>query len=120
MTSAPAGTVQSSGSSSQPSGSATDAAEPCRPRGPLAAGGNGTSRSSWSSRLVELVERLDQRQCPSQVGAGGEAVQVPGDVLADVAHALVLAEVIGQQLAVAADDVGDLAQSRRGRARASR
>ena len=38
-------------------------------------------------------------------------MQVPGDVFADVAHALVLAEMRGQQLAVPADDVGDLAQT---------
>src|ERR1044072_2763021 len=37
ITSAPAGTVQSSGSASQPSGRATEAGEPCRPRGPVAA-----------------------------------------------------------------------------------
>ena len=50
MTSAPAGTVQSSGSVSQPSGRATRAAEPCRPRGPVAASGKGTVPSSRPSR----------------------------------------------------------------------
>lgn len=39
MTSAAAGTVQSSGSLSQPSGRATRAGEPCLPRGPLPASG---------------------------------------------------------------------------------
>src|SRR5262245_31931200 len=46
ITSASIGTAQSSGSVSQPSGRATEAGEPCRPRGPAAAGGNGTSGSS--------------------------------------------------------------------------
>ena len=46
-------------------------------------------------------------------------MQVPGDVLADVAHALVLAEMVAQQGAVPADYVGDLAQVGRGRCRAT-
>ena len=80
------------------------------PRGPLAAGGNGTSGSSASSSSSSSDQRLDQRQCPAKLGSGRESVQVPRDVLADVAHALVLAEVGAQQLAVPADDRCDLAQ----------
>lgn len=44
--SAPAGTAGSSGSSSQPCGSATLPGEPWRPRGPSASRGNGTAGSS--------------------------------------------------------------------------
>src|ERR1700744_5410019 len=44
-------------------------------------------------------------------------MQVPGDVFAHVTHAFVLAEVVAQQLAVPADDVGDLAQIGRRRRR---
>lgn len=46
ITSAPAGTAGSSGSSSQPCGSATLPGEPWRPRGPSASRGNGTVGSS--------------------------------------------------------------------------
>src|SRR4051812_48222305 len=46
---------------------------------------------------VELGKGLDQRQRASQIGSGGKPVQVPGDVFADVAHALVLAEVGGEE-----------------------
>lgn len=50
MASAPSGTRQSSGSVSQPSGRATRAGEPCRPRAPVAESGNGTVPSNRSSR----------------------------------------------------------------------
>ena len=117
MTSAPTGTVQSSGSVSHPSGRATRAGEPCRPRGPFAASGNGTAPSNRSSRAVKFIERLDHRQRSAQLRAGREAVQVPGDVLADIAHALVFAEMRDQQLAVPTNDVGDLTQRGRGEGR---
>ncbi len=116
MTSAPAGTVQSSRSV---------ASRPAKPPAPAIPGAraarrprSGTARlaSSLSSRPVEFVARFDQRQRPPQLGSGREAVQVPADVFAHVAHALVLAEMRGQQLAVSADDVGDLAESRAGSA----
>ena len=98
MTSAPAGTVQSSGSFSQPSGRATGAGEPCRPRGPVAASGKGTLPSSRSSSVSSSSSVLTSASARRNSEPGREAVQIPGDVLADVAHALVLAEMRGEQL----------------------
>ena len=72
--------------------------------------GKGDGGIEVCEQPIQVVESLDQREGPAQVRSGRESVQVPGDAFADIAHALVLAEVGGEEFAVASDDVGDLAE----------
>ena len=109
--SAPNGTDGSSGSSSQRSGSTTRPGDPCRPRGPSASAGNSCSwsrvaSSSSSSSRLSTSPSLRRVSEPDR-----ETLEVPGDVLADVADALVRAHVVAQQFGVAAQRHGDLARA---------
>ena len=102
-------------SSSQPCGSTTRRGLPCRPRGvPSAATGNGSAGSSRRQQLVERGQRGDQRQVVAQLAAGGEALEVPRDVLAELLAALLLAHVVAQQLGVPAHHRRHLAERRAG------
>ena len=77
--------------------------------------GNGASGSSLPSRSSSSVSDDDHRQRPAQLRADREALEVPGDVLAEVADALALgAQPLDEQLGVPAHHRGHLAQRRRG------
>ena len=84
----------SSRDSSQRSGSATVRDEPARPRWPSAASpGHGASRVERGEQRVERRHRVDERERVADRRPGGESLEVPGDVLADVAAGALLLAV---------------------------
>src|SRR4029079_3527077 len=66
-----------------------------------------------AEQVVEHGERLDRGQLRAQLAAHRVALEVPGDVLADVAAAALLAlEELGEQLCVPAEGARDVAEAR--------
>ena len=106
-----------SASSSQPSGSTTRArGEPWRPRGvPSSPTGNGSFGSRSASSRSSVGEAVDQAERAAHLAAGGEALEVPRDVLAELLAAPLLPHVLAQQLGVPAHHRGHLAERRQGR-----
>ena len=112
------GGSRASGSSSQPSGSFTGRGPVVWPRCiRIADRGNGRFGSSSSSRRVELGEGRHGAQGGAQRTTDGEALEVPAGVLAELLHAGLLTEPLGQHLAVRAHHLDDLAERRRCRHR---
>src|SRR5699024_622131 len=72
-------------------------------------------RGQVGEQLREIGKCPHPGQRHPLTGAGRESPQVPGDVLTDIAHPLVLAVVLGQEFAVSVHDPTDLAQRRRSR-----
>ena len=91
--------------SSHPSGRAGRLGVPARPRWPSAAApGYGASSSSVAEELVDLGEARHGREAGAGVSADRVALEVPGDVLADVAAAAVLVfEELDEELRVTAE-----------------
>ena len=94
--SAPAGGRGSSRSASQPSGRATGRGG----AGPAARGAEDGDRvglvGDAGQQAGQLVEAAHHRQRPADVGADREALEVPGDVLAEVGAAVQLALLLGR------------------------
>src|SRR5690606_28720916 len=65
-------------------------------------------------QLVEGGQGVDQPESVSQLPAGREALEVPGDVLAELLAAPLLPHVLAQQLGVAAHHGADLPQRGQG------
>ena len=102
----------SSRESSQPSGSAGRLGVPARPRWPSARRAGVRASTSRACRGARRSRRGSTRREPRpRVAADRVALEVPGDVLADVAAAAVLVlEELDEQLGVAAERLRDEAE----------
>ena len=101
-------------SSSQPSGSATPLARAAlpTPRGAQLGDRERRVRVEPGEQVVELGERVDQRQVAAQLAAGGEALEVPRRRACGTPCSPAPPPCAGEQLGVPAHHRGDLAEAR--------
>ena len=102
-------------SSSQPSGSTTRRGEPCRPARRPTATGNGSVGVEAGEQASRPGQAVDQ----GQLGGGasppaGKPLRYQATCLRKSLQPALLAQVLGQQLGVAAHHRGDLAERRAG------
>jgi hypothetical protein len=74
--------------------------------------GEGLGGVEAGEQGVQRRQGVDERQRVAEGAAGTEALEVPGDVLAELRAAALLAHVLAQQLGVAAHHLPYLAQRR--------